>query len=83
MTAAEVLALLAGEADERGMRYWEKLGPRRAGLRSYSIGLTRLRKLAKQLGRDRALAQALWTSDVYDARVLALLVDDPKQITVA
>lgn len=81
MTVAEVLALLHAERDERGMKHWEKLGPATAGMRSYGIGLTRLRKLAKQIGRDRALAQALWKTDVHDARVISLLIDDPAQIT--
>jgi 3-methyladenine DNA glycosylase AlkD len=81
MTVSEVLALLDAERDERGMSNWEKLGPGTAGMRSYGIGLTRLRKLAKRIGRDRDLAQALWKTDVYDARVIALLIDDPKRIT--
>jgi len=81
MTVSEVLALLESERDERGMKAWEKLGPRTGGLRSHGIGLTRLRKLAKRIGCDRALSLALWRSDVYDARVIALLIDDPAQIT--
>lgn len=81
MTVTEVLALLDAERDERGMSNWEKLGPGTAGMTSYGIGLTRLRKLGKRIGRDRKLAQALWKTDVYDARVLALLIDDPAQIT--
>ena len=81
MTVSEVLALLDGERDERGMSNWTRLGPNTAGLRSYGIGLTRLRKLAKGIGRNRDLAQALWQTDVYDARVIALLIDDPAQIT--
>ncbi len=81
MTVTEVLALLHAERDERGMTHWEKLGSRTAGMKSYGIGLSRLRKLAKKIGRDRELAKALWRSDAYDARVIALLVDDPARIT--
>lgn len=81
MTVAEVLALLDAERDERGIRHWEKLGARTAGLTSYGIGLTRLRALAKRIGRHRDLAQALWKTDVHEARVIALLIDDPAQIT--
>ncbi len=81
MTVSEVLAMLAAERDERGIRNWERLGPGTAGLTSYGIGLTRLRSLAKRIGRDRTLAQGLWKSKVYEARVLALLVDDPAHIT--
>ena len=83
MTVADVLALLDTERDERGIRHWEKLGARTGGMRTYGIGLTRLRAMAKKIGRDRALSQALWSTDVYDARVLALLIDDPAQITRA
>lgn len=81
MTVSEVLALLEAERDERGMANWERLGSGTGGLRTYGIGLTRLRKLAKEIGRNRKLAHELWKTDVYDARVIALLVDDPAQIT--
>jgi 3-methyladenine DNA glycosylase AlkD len=81
MTTPEVLALLDAERDERGISNWQKLGSGTAGLKSYGIGLTRLRALAKKVGRNRELAQALWKTDVYDARVLALLIDDPAKIT--
>ena len=80
-TAPEVLALLEAERDERGIQAWEKLGPATGGMKSHGIGLTRLRTLAKEVGRNHDLAQSLWKSDVYDARVLALLIDDPKQVT--
>lgn len=81
MTVADVLARLHAERDERGIRNWERLGAATQGKTSYGIGLTRLRKLAKQMGRDPVLAAALWKTDVYDARVIALLIDDPARIT--
>jgi len=83
MTVTDVLAILDAERDERGMKNWEKLGQNTGGLSSYGLGLTRLRKLAKRIGRNRELAQALWKTDVYDARVIALLIDDPAQITIS
>ena len=81
MDVSGVLALLDAERDERGIAHWARLGAGTGGLESRGIGLTRLRALAKQLGRDHALAQALWATDVHDARVLALLVDDPARMT--
>ncbi len=81
MTVTEVLALLEAERDVRGMSHWERLGS--PGLKSFGIGLTRLRKLAKEIGRDRELALALWKTDVWEGKVLALLVDDPAKITRA
>ena len=79
MTRADVLALLEANKNERGIQNWERLG--KSDLKSYGIGLTQLRKIAKQVGRDRALARELWETDVYDARVVSLLIDDPKAIT--
>lgn len=82
MNATEVLALLEAERDERGIQQWQKLDPATTGgMRSCGIGLTRLRAIAKRIGRDRALAQDLWASDLLEARMIALLVDDPAQIT--
>jgi hypothetical protein len=80
MNQSEVLALLKANQNERGIAHWAaRTAPDK--LKSFGIGLTVLRKLAKQIGKDHALAQELWTSDVYDARIIALLIDDPKQIT--
>jgi 3-methyladenine DNA glycosylase AlkD len=78
MTKTEVMALLRENKNERGIAHWKKQ-PRE--LKSFGIGLTQLRKLAKKVGRDPKLAQTLWRSDVYDAKVIGLLIDDPKQMT--
>jgi 3-methyladenine DNA glycosylase AlkD len=81
MSTSEVLALLEENRDERGIRNWEKLRPPSSRLRSYGIGLTRLRALAKRIGRDHELARQLWQTDVYDARVISLLIDEPGRVT--
>ncbi len=60
ITKTQVLALLKENRNERGVANWKK--PPRT-LKSFGIGLTQLRKLAKQLGRDHKLAQQLWKSD--------------------
>ena len=81
MNKTQVLALLKENRNERGIANWKKGGHGDGGLKSFGIGLTVLRKLAKQVGRDRALARKLWETDVYDAKVLGLLIDDPKRLT--
>lgn len=81
MTVSDVLAVLEQHRNERGMANWEKLGFGSTGLRTFGIGLTELRKLAKQFGRDHEVAAALWSTDVYDARVVSLLIDEPRRIT--
>ena len=78
MTKTEVLKLLKENQNERGIAHWNKK-PRK--LKSFGIGLTQLRKLAKKVGRDHKLAHQLWKTDVYDAKVLGLLIDDPKQLS--
>jgi 3-methyladenine DNA glycosylase AlkD len=40
-----------------------------------------LRSLAKEVGRDHALAESLWYSGIHEARILATLVDDPALVT--
>ena len=37
--------------------------------------------IAKLAGKDHDLAQQLWATGIYDARVLAARVDDPKKVT--
>ncbi len=81
MTKTQVIALLRKNKNDRGIEHWKKLGGKTGGLKSFGIGLTQLRKLAKQIGRDHKLALQLWKSDVYDARVIGLLIDDPKQVS--
>lgn len=81
MEKSEVVDLLEANRDEHGIRNWERLGSATGGLKSFGIGLTRLRKLAKQIGRNRDLARTLWETDVYDAKVIALLIDDPRRMT--
>jgi 3-methyladenine DNA glycosylase AlkD len=45
------------------------------------ISIYQLRPLAKEIGRNHALALRLWDSKLHDARLLACFIDDPKQIT--
>jgi hypothetical protein len=57
------------------------MGDRTGGLTSFGIGLTRLRAIAKQVGRDHDLALKLWNERNHDAKVVGLLIDDPKKLT--
>ncbi len=80
MTVEDVLALLEANRDERGIRHFEK-PPIAAKLKSYGIGLTKLKALAKKIGKDAALAKELWKQSYYEALVISILIDDPKQLT--
>jgi len=78
---SEVIKLLKTNQNEKNIERWNQRGYKPGRLKSYGIGLTVLRKLAKQIGRDRDLASKLWNSNIYDAKIISLLIDDPKQIT--
>jgi 3-methyladenine DNA glycosylase AlkD len=81
MTKTEVLTLLKKNRDARGETNWKAMGDRTGGLASFGIGLTKLRAIAKEVGRDRDLALKLWNERNHDAKIIGLLIDDPKQIT--
>lgn len=81
MTKTEVMALLKENRNERGQKNWQKLGAGTGEIKSFGIGLTQLRKLAKKIGRNHKLALQLWKSDNHDARIVGLLVDEPRKIT--
>ena len=82
MTYKQVIALLKSNKDEVKIKNSICGNQAINKLKTYGIGLTKLRKLAKQIGKNHDLALQLWESDIYDARIIALLIDDPKQITI-
>lgn len=49
----------------------------------FGISVVTLRAKAKQIGRDHALAAALWKTGWHEARMLAALIDEPAKLTTA
>ena len=59
-------------------------GMARYGIRSekcYGVSMTKLMAIKRRVGKDHELADGLWKSGIHDARLLACLIDDPKQVT--
>ncbi len=50
---------------------------------AYGVAMKDIKALGKTLGRDHALAVALWDTGVYEARMLASFVGDPERLTAA
>lgn len=78
---AEALAALEALGTEEG-----RLGMARYGIvaaKVFGVSVANIRALAKPIGRDHALAEALWGTGWYEARLLAAFVDDPKLVTTA
>jgi 3-methyladenine DNA glycosylase AlkD len=51
--------------------------------KAFGVPMNRIQALSKELGRDHALAAALWLTDRYEARLLAAYVDEPAKVTGA
>ncbi len=45
------------------------------------ISMPAIRTLAKETGKDHALALALWDTGIHEAMIMATLVDDYRQVT--
>lgn len=45
------------------------------------VSIPVLRKIAKETGRDHALAGELWKTGIHEARILAAMVDEPDRVT--
>jgi 3-methyladenine DNA glycosylase AlkD len=79
MEYEEVLEKLRAEANPKGVE-----GMARYGIQveqAYGISAPIMRKLAREIGKDHALAQQLWTSGIHEGRMVAALVDDPKLVS--
>jgi len=48
---------------------------------TYGVSIPSLRKIARETGKNHALAQELWASGIHEARILASMIDDPGMAT--
>src|SRR5215471_19890799 len=48
---------------------------------AFGVSVGKMQKLAKELGPNHQLAEALWREGVYEARMMAALIDEPAQVT--
>jgi 3-methyladenine DNA glycosylase AlkD len=76
---AEALAWLKERRTEEG-----RAGMARYGIvarKVFGVSVANIRALAKRMGRDHELADQLWRTGWYEARLLAAFLDDPKLVT--
>jgi 3-methyladenine DNA glycosylase AlkD len=77
--SANVLAelrLLANPTNVAGMARFGIVGQTLLG-----ISAVQLRAIAKRTGRNHALAEKLWASGIFEARILAAFVAEPGKLT--
>jgi len=75
----EVLERLRSLGDPKNVEGMARYGIRTK--KAFGVSAPQLRQIAKELGQDHHLAGLLWRTGVHDARILAALIDDPKQVT--
>ena len=54
-----------------------------AANKAFGVSMSNIQVLARRLGRNHALAAALWKTGWYEARMLTSFVDDPARVTPA
>lgn len=80
-TANEVIEQLRSIENPANVAGMARFGIR--GEKVLGISVNTLREMAKGTGRDHRLAGELWESGIHEARMLATLVEDPKQVDEA
>ncbi|MCG7845054.1 MAG: DNA alkylation repair protein [Methanomassiliicoccales archaeon] len=79
MKADEVIGRLRSLADPGRREGMSRYGIPVA--QALGVSIPQLRTLGKDIGKDHALAGALFDSGIHEAMVLACFVDEPKRVT--
>ena len=75
---SEILAELKSLGDPKNIAEAQRVGGNTS--KAYGVKVPHIRAIAKEHKKDHTLALALWETDVHEARILASMVDDPKQV---
>jgi len=75
----EILKKLAALSDPKAVEGMARFGINPEN--TYGISVPNLRKIAREAGKDHALAQQLWASGIHEARVMASMIDKPALVT--
>jgi 3-methyladenine DNA glycosylase AlkD len=78
-TAASILRELKGMGSQKNLDGMARFGI--VSTKAYGISVGDLRKRARTIGRDHELAADLWKSGWFEARMLAVLIDVPAELT--
>jgi len=79
MSVTEIIQALT---DRSNPVYLE--GMKRFGIdssKALGVPMPEIRKLAKSIKKNHALALDLWETGIHEARIMASLIDDPKRVT--
>ncbi len=51
--------------------------------KAIGVAVSAIQQVAKKLGRSQRLAEEVWATDVYEARLLASFIGEPEKLTLA
>ena len=81
LTVEQILSWLARHGTRRNREGMERFAI--SGTKTFGVSMAGMRPLVRRIGRDHALALALWQTGWLEARLLASFVDDPALVTRA
>jgi len=79
MDTNQIIEKLKQVADTKYLEGMKRFGVDNS--KALGVPLPQIRKIAKSIKKDHQLALDLWDNDIHECRVMASLVDDPKQVT--
>jgi 3-methyladenine DNA glycosylase AlkD len=78
-TVQDILTKLGSLSDPEAVSSMARFGIKAD--KAFGVSVPELRKLARSIGKDHRLAQELWDTGLHEARELATMIADPKQVT--
>ena len=80
MNYDEIIRRLKAHSNPRAVEGMARFGINPSN--TLGVSIPTLRKIGREIGTDHSLAQRLWDSGIHEARILAAMIDDPKEVTV-
>jgi 3-methyladenine DNA glycosylase AlkD len=78
-TVESILQTLKAQANPDNVAGMARYGINPEG--TLGVSVPALRQMAKEIGKDHELALELWASGLHEARILAVYIDDPRQVS--
>ena len=79
MTSEQIIKKLKSLANPKAIEGMKRFAV--GGANTLGINIPTLRKMAKEIGKDHAVAIEIWESGIHEARILASMIDDPAQLS--
>jgi 3-methyladenine DNA glycosylase AlkD len=78
-TSKEILKILKSKANSKNVEGMAKFGM--TATKRLGVSVPDMRKIAKQNGKDHAVAMELWNTGIPEARIVAALIAEPDKLT--